>query len=84
MDAVRELRSLGSGYLVPAAAPVYGLGHSNGALLLLLISAFEPCATDGNIVISFNNLCVPLCCSNRHLHLVHAQLTACVWPLLYV
>eukprot|EP00878_Enallax_costatus_P040893 GHUV01047301.1.p1 GENE.GHUV01047301.1~~GHUV01047301.1.p1 ORF type:complete len:166 (+),score=30.66 GHUV01047301.1:136-633(+) len=56
LDSVAELKSKGRSYLVPAKAPVLGVGHSNGALLHLLIGSLEPNATAGNVVISFNNL----------------------------
>ncbi|KAK9806903.1 hypothetical protein WJX72_006952 [[Myrmecia] bisecta] len=52
---VAELRRSGRAHLVPEDVPVHGLGHSNGALLHLLIgSLFQPMNTS-NIVIAFNN-----------------------------
>jgi len=56
--AVEELRRGGRSYLVPAAAPVVGVGHSNGALLHLLIGALLPGHAAANVMISFNNKCV--------------------------
>jgi hypothetical protein len=41
---------------VPAKAPCFGVGHSNGALLQLLIGSLEPGATQANVIISYNNL----------------------------
>jgi hypothetical protein len=56
LDSVSELRRSGRSYLVPAKAPCFGVGHSNGALLQLLIGSLEPGATQANIIISYNNL----------------------------
>jgi hypothetical protein len=56
LDSVAELRSSGRSYLVPAKAPCFGVGHSNGALLQLLIGSLEPGATQANVIISYNNL----------------------------
>lgn len=41
--------------VAPTDAPVFGLGHSNGSLLHLLIGSFFPGATESNVVMSFNN-----------------------------
>ena len=42
--AVAELRAAGRAYLAPPGAPVVGVGHSNGALLHLLLGALPPAA----------------------------------------
>ena len=43
--------------MVPDDVPIHGIGHSNGALLHLLIgSLFQP-MNSSNIVIAFNNRC---------------------------
>lgn len=56
LDSVAELRGpAGLPDAAPDGVPVIGLGHSNGALLHLLIGAFFPGAAATNIVISFNN-----------------------------
>ncbi|GIL85485.1 hypothetical protein Vretimale_13417 [Volvox reticuliferus] len=55
LDSVDELRRSGRGDWVPLEAPTFGLGHSNGSLLHLLIGSLFPGATDSNIVMSFNN-----------------------------
>ena len=57
---VDTLRRNGQGYLVPDDSPVHGIGHSNGALLHLLIGSIYAPASASNILISFNNKCVPL------------------------
>jgi alpha-beta hydrolase superfamily lysophospholipase len=56
VDSLAELRATGRAYLAPPKAPQFGVGHSNGALLHLLIGAFEPGASDANVIISYNNL----------------------------
>ena len=53
--ATAELRAGGRGYLAPKGAPVVGVGHSNGALLHLLIGAVAPGHADANILVSYNN-----------------------------
>jgi alpha-beta hydrolase superfamily lysophospholipase len=53
--ALAELREGGRAYLAPAGAPVVGVGHSNGALLHLLVGAVAPGHADANAVVSFNN-----------------------------
>ncbi len=57
-SAVAELRlSPGGARVAPDGAPVFGLGHSNGSLLHLLIGSFYPQPAASNILISFNNKC---------------------------
>lgn len=56
IDSIAELRAHGRSYLVPPKAPHFGVGHSNGALLHLLIGSLEPGATQANVMISYNNL----------------------------
>lgn len=56
LDTIEQLRTQGRGYLVPRGAPTHGVGHSNGALLLLLIGALFDRPVRSNVVISFNNL----------------------------
>jgi hypothetical protein len=53
--ALAELRASGRGYLAPPGAPVVGVGHSNGALLHLLIGAVAPGHADANVLVSYNN-----------------------------
>ncbi|KIY99858.1 hypothetical protein MNEG_8101 [Monoraphidium neglectum] len=53
--AVQELRESGRGYLAPPGSAVVGVGHSNGALLHLLMGAVAPGHARANAVISFNN-----------------------------
>ncbi|KAG2439662.1 hypothetical protein HXX76_005012 [Chlamydomonas incerta] len=56
LDSVAELRgAAGLPDAAPDGVPVIGMGHSNGALLHLLIGSFFPGAAATNIVISFNN-----------------------------
>jgi hypothetical protein len=52
---VEELRSSGQGFLVPDDRPVHGVGHSNGALLHLLIGSLYAAPNASNALISFNN-----------------------------
>ena len=54
---VDTLRQTGRGYLVPDDRPIHGIGHSNGALLHLLIGSIYAPASASNILISFNNKC---------------------------
>ncbi|KXZ45823.1 hypothetical protein GPECTOR_50g617 [Gonium pectorale] len=56
LASVEELRNQPNGEaLAPVGVPTFGVGHSNGALLHLLIGSYFPGATDSNICISFNN-----------------------------
>ena len=55
MEGVAHLRATGQEWMVPDVA-VHGLGHSNGALLHLLIGACcQPQSRASNVLISFNN-----------------------------
>jgi len=54
---VDSLRQTGQGYLVPDDRPIHGIGHSNGALLHLLIGSIYAPASASNVLISFNNKC---------------------------
>lgn len=56
LATVDQLRQQGRGYLVPPGAATCGVGHSNGALLHLLIGALYERPVERNVVISFNNL----------------------------
>jgi Protein of unknown function (DUF1350) len=52
----RALKLLQDRYDLSSALPIYGLGHSMGCKLHLLIgSLFEPVDRSGNILMSFNN-----------------------------
>ncbi|KAK9791630.1 hypothetical protein WJX73_007807 [Symbiochloris irregularis] len=42
-------------WAAPADAPVHGVGHSNGALLHLLIGSLTKVQNASNVIISFNN-----------------------------
>lgn len=65
---VESLRSSGQGFLVPDDRPVHGVGHSNGALLHLLIGAILAPANASNALISFNNKCAcSLACRLHHI-----------------
>ncbi len=50
LDRLQTNRSLGQGYL-----PIYGIGHSMGCKLHLLIGSLFAVERAGNILISFNN-----------------------------
>ena len=54
---VGELRASGQGFLVPEDRGVHGVGHSNGALLHLLIGATCAPENASNVLLSFNNKC---------------------------
>jgi len=54
---VGELRASGQGFLVPEDRGVHGVGHSNGALLHLLIGATAAPPNASNVLLSFNNKC---------------------------
>jgi hypothetical protein len=45
--------------MVPEGVGVHGLGHSNGALLHLLIGSLFAVPNTSNILLSFNNKCGP-------------------------
>jgi len=53
---LQEVRMRPDGNLLaPQGCPLLGVGHSNGALLHLLMGARHPGATTGTVAISFNN-----------------------------
>ena len=52
-----KLRASGQGFLVPEDRGVHGVGHSNGALLHLLIGATSAPPNASNVLLSFNNKC---------------------------
>ena len=54
-QCVQQLRQTGQGFLVEEQLPVHGVGHSNGALLHLLIGSQFPVTNRSNILMSFNN-----------------------------
>lgn len=56
---VGELRASGQGFLVPEDRGVHGIGHSNGALLHLLIGATAAPPNASNVLLSFNNKRAP-------------------------
>lgn len=52
----RALKRLQAEYAVPRTLPIYGMGHSMGCKLQLLIgSLFEDVQRSGNVLMSFNN-----------------------------
>jgi len=55
LRCVTQLRNEGRGLWVPEDAPLHGIGHSNGALMHLLIGAFYDRPVASNVAISFNN-----------------------------
>lgn len=46
-------------WAVPQGLPVHGVGHSNGALLHLLIGCQLRTPNQSNVIISFNNKYAP-------------------------
>lgn len=57
LEAVSSLQAGGAdtAFLAPADVPLLGLGHSNGALMHLLIGTQEERPVASNVLISFNN-----------------------------
>ena len=56
VNCLRELHAQGLGpQAAPQDVPVHGMGHSNGALLHLLIGSTQDVPNRSNILISFNN-----------------------------
>jgi len=56
LNTVGELRGSQSlARLCPENAPTFGVGHSNGALLHLLMGCYFDSPTTSNVIISFNN-----------------------------
>ena len=67
----RQLRSSRLSWAVPDDAPLHGIGHSNGALMHLLLGAIAAQPYASTVIISFNNKCAcPACC--RVLELVES------------
>ena len=66
-----ELRASGQGFLVPEDRGVHGVGHSNGALLHLLIGATAAPPNASNVLLSFNNKCADDLNSNLNVHPKH-------------
>ena len=60
MSTLAMLRGGERRALAPPGLPVHGVGHSNGALLHLLIGSLYAPGNASNIIISFNNKCAPL------------------------
>lgn len=56
---VEDLRSTGRQWMVPEGVGIHGLGHSNGALLHLLIGSLFAVPNTSNILLSFNNKYAP-------------------------
>ena len=58
LTTLAKLRAGPRANLAPAGLPVHGVGHSNGALLHLLVGSLYAPQNASNILISFNNKCV--------------------------
>jgi Protein of unknown function (DUF1350) len=54
-----ELRAMEGPWAVPQGVAVHGVGHSNGALLHLLITSLLDSSKASNVIISFNNKWTP-------------------------
>lgn len=54
-DTLTTLRQTNQGWIVPEGKPLHGVGHSNGALLHLLIGSQYGAVNDSNVAISYNN-----------------------------
>lgn len=59
LTCIEKLRMEGQRWMVPEGVGIHGMGHSNGALLHLLIGSLFPVTNTSNIIISYNNKCVP-------------------------
>ena len=57
MTTLAKLRASERWNLAPEGLPVHGVGHSNGALLHLLIGSLFSPQNASNVIISFNNKC---------------------------
>eukprot|EP00884_Botryococcus_braunii_P020024 jgi/Botrbrau1/6705/Bobra.0202s0041.3 len=55
LACIEKLRNDGQWWMVPEGVGIHGLGHSNGALLHLLIGSLFPVTNTSNIILSFNN-----------------------------
>ena len=55
LTTLAKLRAGPQAALAPAGLPVHGVGHSNGALLHLLIGSLYAPQNASNVLISFNN-----------------------------
>lgn len=49
------LQSSDKAWMAPQGAPLHGVGHSNGALMHLLISSLARTENASNVIISYNN-----------------------------
>ena len=58
MSSVDVMRQTNQAWMVPRGLPVHGIGHSNGALLHLLIGSQSRSENASNVIISYNNKCV--------------------------
>ena len=58
MSSVDVMRQTNQAWMVPRGLPVHGIGHSNGALLHLLIGSQGRSENASNVIISYNNKCV--------------------------
>lgn len=54
-SCVAKLRESEHAALVPKDVPVHGVGHSNGALMHLLISSLHQSTVASNVLMSYNN-----------------------------
>lgn len=54
-DCMATLQRSPDAWLIPRDGPIHGVGHSNGALLHLLIASMHSVPNASNIIISFNN-----------------------------
>ena len=73
LSSVDVMRQTNQAWMVPRGLPVHGIGHSNGALLHLLIGSQGCSENASNVIISYNNKwvlkaaeqnrCCPQCCA---------------------
>lgn len=54
-DTLAAVRADGLQWLAPDGLPTVGVGHSNGALLQLLMGAMQEPLHDAAVIISYNN-----------------------------
>ena len=57
LTTLAKLRASERGNLAPEGLPVHGVGHSNGALLHMLIGSLFTPQNASNVIISYNNKC---------------------------
>lgn len=55
MSCIQNMKEIGLDEAVPSHVPTHGIGHSNGALMHLLIGSLVQAPYTSNVLMSFNN-----------------------------